>query len=303
MKTKLWDSAAMIRPALPLTEDVLPPGAAADWTIPQRWSDYSAEDHAVWDRLYARQTAMLQGRAASEFLAGIDVLKMTKPGIPDFAELSARLMALTGWQVVAVPGLVPDEVFFAHLAERRFVAGRFIRTPDQLDYLEEPDVFHDVFGHVPLLANPVFADYMQAYGRGGLRAAGAGAIAKLSRLYWYTVEFGLVRQDGDLRLYGAGIVSSHGESLFALDDSSPNRLGFDIKRLMRTKYRIDDYQQVYFVIDSFEDLLRQTLETDFGPLYAELEAIPDIEIDAILLSDRVITRGTQARMVGGSNAA
>jgi phenylalanine-4-hydroxylase len=253
--------------------------------------------------LYARQTAMLQGRAASEFLAGIDVLKMTKPGIPDFAELSARLMALTGWQVVAVPGLVPDEVFFTHLAERRFVAGRFIRTPDQLDYLEEPDVFHDVFGHVPLLANPVFADYMQAYGRGGLRAAGAGAIAKLSRLYWYTVEFGLVRQDGGLRLYGAGIVSSHGESLFALDDSSPNRLGFNIKRLMRTKYRIDDYQQVYFVIDSFEDLLRQTLETDFGPLYAELEAIPDIEIDAILPSDRLITRGTQARVTGGSNAA
>jgi phenylalanine-4-hydroxylase len=273
-----------------------PPGAAADWTIPQRWNDYTAEDHATWDRLYARQAAMLQGRAAREFLAGIDVLRMTRPGIPDFAELSARLMELTGWQVVAVPGLVPDEVFFAHLAERRFVAGRFIRSPDQLDYLQEPDVFHDVFGHVPLLANPVFADYMQAYGRGGLRAAGAGAIAKLSRLYWYTVEFGLVRQDGGLRLYGAGIVSSHGESLFALDDPGPNRIGFDLRRLMRTKYRIDDYQQVYFVIDSFEDLLRQTLETDFGPLYAELEALADIEIDAILPGDLVITRGTQARV-------
>jgi phenylalanine-4-hydroxylase len=266
----------------------------ADWTIPQRWGDYSPAEHAMWDRLYARQAAMLQGRAAPAFLAGIDVLRMSKPGIPDFAELSERLQALTGWQVVAVPGLVPDEVFFGHLAERRFVAGRFIRTPEQVDYLEEPDVFHDVFGHVPLLADRVFADYMQAYGRGGRRAAGAGAIARLARLYWYTVEFGLVRDGNALKLYGAGIVSSHGESIFALDDPSPNRLGFDLRRLMRTPYRIDDYQQVYFVIDSFEDLLRQTLETDFGPLYAELAALPDLGIATIAAGDRVIARGTQA---------
>ena len=272
-----------------------PVGAGADWTIPQRWHDYTAAEHAVWDTLFARQSAMLKGRAADAFLRGIDVLKMTRPGIPDFAELSERLLALTGWQVVAVPGLVPDEVFFGHLAERRFVSGRFIRGADQLDYLQEPDVFHDVFGHVPLLADSVFADYIQAYGRGGLRAAGAGAIAKLSRLYWYTVEFGLVREADALKLYGAGIVSSHGESLFALDDPSPNRLGFDLKRIMQTKYRIDDYQQAYFVIDSFEDLLHQTLETDFGPLYAELEYAPDLEVAAILPGDRVITRGTQAR--------
>jgi phenylalanine-4-hydroxylase len=273
----------------------LPPGTAGDWTIPQRWQDYDAAQHRIWDQLFARQTDMLQGRAAKAFLRGIDVLKLTKPGIPDFTELSARLMALTGWQVVAVPGLVPDEVFFGHLAERRFVAGRFIRTADQLDYLQEPDVFHDVFGHVPLLADPVFADYMQAYGRGGLRAAGAGAIARLSRLYWYTVEFGLVREDGDLKIYGAGIVSSHGESIFALDDPSPNRLGFDLRRLMRTPYRIDDFQQVYFAIDSFDDLLRATLDTDFGPLYAALDGAPDIAIDAILPDDEVITHGTQAR--------
>jgi phenylalanine-4-hydroxylase len=268
--------------------------AVTDFTIPQRWQDYTPAEHAMWDTLFARQTAMLQGRAAPEFLAGLDVLKMSRPGIPDFAELSARLTDLTGWQVVAVPGLVPDDVFFGHLAERRFVSGRFIRTPDQRDYLEEPDVFHDVFGHVPLLANPVFADYMQAYGRGGLRAAGAGAIARLSRLYWYTVEFGLVRSGDALKLYGAGIVSSHGESLFALDDPSPNRIGFDLKRIMRTPYRIDDYQQAYFVIDSFDDLLRQTLETDFGPLYAELETLPDVAINAILPHDKVFTRGTQA---------
>lgn len=278
------------------TTDAPPAGAAADWTIPQRWSDYTPAQHTVWDTLFARQSAMLQGRAADAFLRGVDVLKMTRPGIPDFTELSERLLALTGWQVVAVPGLVPDEVFFGHLAERRFVSGRFIRTADQLDYLQEPDVFHDVFGHVPLLADPVFADYMQAYGRGGLRAAGAGAIARLSRLYWYTVEFGLVREAGALKLYGAGIVSSRGESLYALDDPSPNRIGFDLRRIMRTPYRIDDYQQAYFVIDSFDDLLRQTLETDFGPLYAELEAMPDYAIGTILSEDDVITRGTQARV-------
>ena len=272
-----------------------PAGSAADWTIDQRWADYTPAEHATWDRLFARQVAMLQDRAAPEFLAGVDVLKMSRPGIPDFAELSARLQRLTGWQVVAVPGLVPDDVFFGHLAERRFVSGRFIRTPEQLDYLQEPDVFHDVFGHVPLLANPVFADYMQAYGKGGLRAAGAGAIAKLSRLYWYTVEFGLVRSGDALKLYGAGIVSSHGESVFALDDPSPNRLGFDMLRLMRSEYRIDDYQQNYFVIDSFEDLLRQTQETDFGPLYAALDSLPDIAIGTILPSDLVHHHGTQAR--------
>ena len=273
-----------------------PPTTAADWTVPQRWHDYTAAEHAVWDTLFARQSAMLQDRAAPAFLRGLDVLNLGHPGIPDFTALSARLMALTGWQVVAVPGLVPDEVFFGHLAERRFVAGRFIRRADQLDYLQEPDVFHDVFGHVPLLADPVFADYMQAYGRGGLRAAGEGAIARLARLYWYTVEFGLVRDGDALKLYGAGIVSSRGESVFALDDASPNRLGFDLQRLMRTPYRIDDYQQAYFVIDSFDDLLRQTLETDFGPLYHALEGTPDIAIDAILPDDRVYHRGTGARV-------
>ena len=271
-----------------------PAGTADDWTIPQDWDAYTPAEHAMWDRLFARQSAMLPGRVAPEFLDGLDMLRLSKPGIPDFAELSERLMAATGWQVVAVPGLVPDAVFFDHLANRRFVAGRFIRTPEQLDYLEEPDIFHDVFGHVPLLANPVFADYMQAYGVGGQRAAGLGAIDMLARLYWYTVEFGLIRSEEGLRIYGAGIVSSYGESVFALDDPSPNRLGFDMKRLMRTKYRIDDYQQNYFVIDSFEDLLRQTQESDFGPLYAELDGQDEIEIEAILPGDRVFTRGTQA---------
>lgn len=270
-----------------------PDGAAQDWTIPQNWSHYSAQDHATWDTLFAKQSRQLRGRASEAWLRGLDTLQLSRPGIPDFGELSERMMRATGWQVVAVPGLVPDDVFFDHLANRRFVSGNFIRRPDQLDYLQEPDVFHDVFGHVPLLADPVFADYMQAYGRGGLRSLQYGALHRLSRLYWYTVEFGLVRENGDLRIYGAGIVSSHGESLFALDDPSPNRIMFDLKRVMRTKYRIDDYQQNYFVLHSFEELLRLTLETDFAPLYAELDQLPDIEIAALAEGDDIVTRGTQ----------
>ncbi|WP_347302509.1 phenylalanine 4-monooxygenase [Croceibacterium sp. TMG7-5b_MA50] len=271
-----------------------PDGAAADWTIPQGWDRYTAAEHALWDRLFARQADMLPGRVVPQFIAGLDMLRMTQPGIPRFDELNDRLNAATGWQVVAVPGLVPDDVFFDHLAHRRFPAGNFLRTPDQIDYLQEPDIFHDVFGHVPLLADPVFADYMQAYGEGGLRAAGLGAIERLARLYWYTVEFGLIRGNDGLRLYGAGIVSSFGESIFALDDPSPNRVGFDLRRVMRTRYKIDDYQQTYFVIDSFDDLLRQTAETDFAPIYAALAAEPDIGTDEVLPGDRMFTRGTQA---------
>jgi phenylalanine-4-hydroxylase len=183
---------------------------------------------------------------------------------------------------------VPDEVFFEHLSQRRFVAGSFIRKPEQLDYLQEPDIFHDVFGHVPLLAHPVFADYMQAYGQGGLRALGFGAIHKLARLYWYTVEFGLISADQgkskseELCIYGAGIVSSHGETRYALDSDEPLRIAFNLPRVLRTRYEIDRFQQNYFVIDSFDSLLRQTLDTDFGPLYAELEHAPDLDIKVLL---------------------
>ncbi len=270
-----------------------PEGAGADWTIPQNWDAFTAEEHAVWDTLYARQIKLLPGRASKAFLRGLDLLKLSESGIPNFEELSERLMKATGWQVVAVPGLVPDDVFFDHMANRRFVAGNFIRRADQLDYLQEPDVFHDVFGHVPLLADPVFADYMEAYGRGGLRALEHGALKQLSRLYWYTVEFGLIEEDDALRIYGAGIVSSYGESRYALDSDSPNRIGFDLKRVMRTEYRIDDFQQNYFVIPSFDELLRVTVETDFAPLYEEILAQPDIAIAAIEPGDRVITLGTQ----------
>lgn len=248
----------------------------------------------MWDQLFARQTAMLPSRASEAFLRGIDVLRLERPGIPDFANLNQRLMAATGWQVVAVPGLVPDDVFFDHLANRRFVSGNFIRRADQLDYLQEPDVFHDVFGHVPMLADPVFADYMQAYGKGGLRSLSFGSLEKLARLYWYTVEFGLVREAGALRIYGAGIVSSYGESVFALDDPSPHRIAFDLERVMRTDYRIDDYQQNYFVIDSFKQLLNATLHTDFAPLYARLHEQSDIAVAQLTDGDTLLTRGTQA---------
>jgi len=273
--------------------DPLPPGAAPDWTIPQDCASYTAEEHAMWDRLFARQAEMLPTRVVPAFMEGLDVLRMSKPGIPDFDVLNERLSRATGWQVVAVPGLVPDEIFFEHLANRRFVAGRFIRTPEQLDYLQEPDIFHDVFGHVPLLVHPVFADYMQAYGEGGLRAAKLGMIEALARLYWYTVEFGLIRDGGDLKLYGAGIVSSYGESLFALDDPSPNRIGFDLERVMRSQYRIDDYQQNYFVIESFEDLLQQTRDADLGPIYERLRGHEPIEVGTLLPTDRVLHAGTQ----------
>jgi phenylalanine-4-hydroxylase len=247
----------------------------------------------MWDTLFARQVSLLSTRAAPAFLEGLDVLRMSKPGIPDFAELSERLGKATGWSVVAVPGLIPEEAFFENLANRRFVAGRFIRKPEQIDYLQEPDVFHDVFGHVPLLVHPVFADYMQAYGRGGLRSMRYGSIHRLARLYWYTVEFGLIHDGAGLKLYGAGIASSASESRFAIDSDSPNRLQFDLRRIMRTKYRIDDFQQDYFVIDSFEQLLRETLDTDFAPLYAELDTLSEIEVGAIVAGDRVLNRGTQ----------
>jgi phenylalanine-4-hydroxylase len=264
-----------------------------DWTIPQGWSAYTAEDHQTWLTLYDRQAAILPGRACRQYLDGLAALDLRGHGIPEFGALSERLHALTGWQVVAVPGLVPEDVFFEHLANRRFPAGNFIRRPDQLDYLQEPDIFHDVFGHVPMLTDPVFADYMVEYGRGGLRAGGFGRLANLARLYWYTVEFGLLRTDEGLRIYGAGIVSSRTESVFALDDASPNRLGFDLQRVLRTPYRIDDFQQVYFVIDSLQALLDTTVNTDFAPIYAALEDAPDYAIDTVLPQDHVYTRGTQ----------
>jgi phenylalanine-4-hydroxylase len=262
-----------------------------DWTIDQCWENYTADEHAVWKTLFRRQTRLLPGRACKEFVDGMDTLPMGAERIPDFRRLSEVLMKRTGWQIFAVPGLVPDEVFFDHLANRRFPAGRFIREPKELDYLEEPDVFHDLFGHVPMLMNPVIADYIQAYGVGGLRAQKLGVLANLARVYWYTVEFGLVRQPGGLRIYGSGIVSSYTESIFALDDPSPNRIRFSLERVMRTRYRIDDFQETYFVLGDLKELL-ELARIDFGPLYQRVKGRPEFEPGETLPADEVIVRGT-----------
>lgn len=272
-----------------------------DWTIDQGWEHYSADEHAVWKTLFERQTKLLPGRACDEFTAGMRALPIGADKIPDFRRLSEVLMKHTGWQIVAVPGLVPDEVFFEHLANRRFPAGQFIRKRDQLDYLEEPDVFHDVFGHVPMLMNPMIADYIQAYGVGGLRAQSLGVLEQLARVYWYTVEFGLVQQRDGLRIYGAGIASSYTESIFALEDASPNRIRFDLERTMRTHYRIDDFQETYMVIPDLEALL-ELAAIDFAPVYARVRGKAEIEPGAILPTDTVLTRGTAAYHVNRRRA-
>ncbi len=280
-----------------------PEHARDDWTIDQGWSNYTDEEHAVWDLLYDRQIEILPGRAAPEFMDGLKALDLGKGGIPDFETMSDELQSLTGWRVVAVPGLVPDEVFFDHLANRRFPAGQFIRKRNELDYLQEPDVFHDVFGHVPMLTNPVFADYMEAYGKGGLRSLNFAALKNLAALYWYTVEFGLIRTDEGLRIYGAGIVSSKTESIFALEDPSPNRIGFGLERLMQTDYRIDDFQQTYFVIDSYDQLFRATVDTDFAPLYKAMGGRFEHKPQDVIASDDIIHRGTQAYAKAGGRFA
>ena len=265
----------------------------ATGVVEQPWSSYSATDHEVWSTLFERQQRLLVGRADGEFLHQQQAMGMEAGRIPKFDDLNRKLRAATGWEIIGVEGLLPELVFFEHLAARRFPVTWWIRRPEQLDYLSEPDLFHDLFGHVPLLMHPVFADYMAAYGRGGVKAHGLGAEAlmNLTRLYWYTVEFGLIRGDDGLRIYGAGILSSKGESIYSLESPAPNRIGFDLERIMRTRYRIDTYQKTYFVIDSYEQLMRAT-EPDFTPIYARLAESPSIPAGDVLDGDRVYQRGT-----------
>jgi phenylalanine-4-hydroxylase len=267
---------------------------SVDFTIDQSWDSYTAAEHDRWDRLFARSQAILQDRACGEFVAALQALQLSEAGIPDMERLSDRLERITGWRVVPVRELVPDEVFFDHLANRRFPAGAFIRPEAEMDYLKEPDIFHDIFGHVPLLANPVYAGFMEAYGKGGKRAMALGMLPNLARLYWYTVEFGLIRGKTGLRIFGAGIMSSAAESVFALESSSPHRIAFDLKRVMRTKYLIDDFQRTYFVIDSFEKLLDDCYR-DFGPIYDRIRGASEIEPDEIVAGDEVLSRGTLSR--------
>jgi phenylalanine-4-hydroxylase len=256
-----------------------------DYTVDQDHSAYSDEQHDRWRRLYRRQIELVPGRACDEYLAALRSLPYEK-GIPRFEDVNAKLGAATRWKLVAVPGLVPDLVFFEHLANRRFPVTFWVREEHEFAYIVEPDVFHDFFGHVPMLFTPMFADYMQAYGRGGVKAEALGALPWLARLYWYTVEFGLIRTPAGLRSYGAGILSSPSEVEYAVTSPKPRRVLFDLRRIMRSRYRIDDFQETYFVIDSFRQLFDAT-EPDFTPLYGELAALPDLAADAALPEDRL----------------
>lgn len=243
-----------------------------DYTVDQPWGTYSADEHALYQRLHERQTRLLPRYACAEFVQGVAQLG-TADQIPRLDEVSAKLKPRTGWELVGVPGLIPDAVFFDHLSQRRFPVTVWLRKPEEFDYIVEPDVFHDFFGHVPLLFNPFFADYMQAYGQGGLKAEGLHALPMLARLYWYTVEFGLIRTPQGLRAYGSGIMSSGGELVYCIDSDKPRREDFELETVMRTEYRIDAFQDIYFVIDSFEDLVARTA-VDFTPIYARLRDLP-----------------------------
>ncbi|WP_045769449.1 phenylalanine 4-monooxygenase [Xanthomonas albilineans] len=261
--------------------------------VAQPWDRYDADDHATWGTLYRRQRELLIGRACDAFLQAQDTMGMNPQAIPKFDQLNTVLAATTGWTLVGVEGLLPELDFFDHLANRRFPVTWWIRRPGQIDYIAEPDLFHDLFGHVPLLMNPRFADYMQVYGRGGVKAHAIGpqALQHLTRLYWYTVEFGLIDTPAGLRIYGAGIVSSKGESLYALESDAPNRIGFDLQRIMRTRYRIDTYQKTYFVIDSFAQLMQATAP-DFTPIYAALADQTHLPAGQVQPDDRVLQRGS-----------
>ncbi len=262
-------------------------GMRPDWTVDQAWSAYSPEEHALWRRLHERQAALVPRYACREFIASLAALDFGE-AIPRFDAVNERLARATGWRIVAVPGLLPDRVFFEHLANRRFPVTVWLRKPEEFDYIVEPDVFHDFFGHVPLLFDPVFADYLQAYGRGGLKADALGAIEMLARLYWYTVEFGLIETPEGLRAYGAGILSSGGELPYCVESAAPHRIGFDLLRIMRTRYKIDTFQETYFVIRDFRELFDATAP-DFTPYYAELARQEVLAADALLPADRRFT--------------
>ena len=264
----------------------------ADCTVDQDWAAYTEAEHELWRRLYRRQGSLVPKYACDEFIETLERLHFGE-GIPRFDAINRMLGPATSWQLVAVPGLLPDLTFFEHLANRRFPVTVWIREPKEFDYIVEPDIFHDFFGHVPMLFNPVFADYMQAYGRGGIKAHALGAIEMLSRLYWYTVEFGLIDTAKGLRAYGAGILSSGGEIGYCIESPEPNRIGFDLMRIMRTRYKIDTFQETYFVIRDFRELFDATAP-DFTPYYAELRGREPYAASTVLPADRVYSTRTQS---------
>jgi phenylalanine-4-hydroxylase len=261
--------------------------AAKDYTVPQEWDKYTDAEHALWKQLFERQSKLIERYAAPEFVAGVRALGAQANAIPRFEDANRVLAASTGWQIVAVPGLIPEENFFDHLANKRFPVTVWIRKPEEIDYLVEPDVFHDYFGHVPLLTNPIFARFMQAYGEAGPKAIALGGLKMLARLYWYMVEFGLIRTENGLKVYGSGILSSKGETVYSIESPKPHRIGFDLIRVMRTDYLIDDYQQTYFVLDSFEQLFEAGYNTDFAPIYREFATFPGYAPTTVLPSDKI----------------
>jgi phenylalanine-4-hydroxylase len=257
--------------------------AAVDYSVPQDFGAYTPQHHALWRRLFDRQVTLAKTHACREFidgLAGLDVAD----GIPDFERSNRFLRARTGWELLPVPGLIPNDAFFGHLANRRFPVSRWIREESEIDYLVEPDVFHDFFGHVPLLSHPVFADYMQIYGQQGLAALEVGEVKRLSRLYWFMVEFGLIETADGLRAFGAGILSSFGETRYALESPVPNRIRFDLRRVMRSEFRLDSFQSTYFVLKDFEELFEAS-RGDLLPVYRDLSGLPNVAADATLPED------------------
>lgn len=263
-----------------------PEGVAPDWTMDQNWHAFTVEQHATWRTLFDQQSAALQDYACHDFLCGLDILRAAAPGVPDFSKLNHHLEAATGWEVVAVPGWIPNRPFFEHLANRRFPAANFLRPPEQIGYSEEPDMFHDIFGHVPMLINPAFSEFLVAYGQAGLRAETLGAADFLGRLWLYTTEFGLVVEQGELRAFGGGLLSSYAETVSALTSPEPRRIWLDIERVMRTKYHFDQFQRTYFVVAGFEDLLRATEETDFAGIYRKIAGEAALEPEDAFPGDR-----------------
>jgi len=253
---------------------------SSDYVVQQNWDAYTPEEHALWRRLYQRQAELLPGRACDEFIDSLNALNASD-GIPHFDTTSEALFKATGWRIVAVPGLIPEQEFFTHLANRRFPVTVWLRTPEEFDYIVEPDVFHDYFGHVPLLFNPIFADHIQEYGKGGLKAMQLGGLEQLARLYWYTIEFGLVQSPQGLRVYGAGILSSGGELKYCLEPSKSRHILLNVERCMRTLFKIDSYQETYFVIRNFKQLFGDTAP-DFTPLYERIKQQDLLSADTLL---------------------
>jgi len=231
----------------------------SSYVVPQNWEAFSPEDHAVWDLLFARQVELLGTRVVSPFLEGIDLLRLSHPGVPDVEGLNAILEPRTGWRTFAVPGLVPDDIFFAMLGERVFPVGNFIRTRKQLDYLEAPDCFHDMFGHIPMLAHHDYAEMTRHVGELGVAAIAADQGHKAARLYWHSVEFGLAREHGELKILGAGLASSFGEAHFSLESEKVARLPFSVARAVHTPYKHDAFQPRYLVSESLDGTIAAVL--------------------------------------------